>query len=299
MYVTIPGSVISIGDHAFAGTSAEITFEGNAPQVHANALAGADIRATYPAQNPTWISAIRQLLGPDAVWVLNDVCEHMPECLVTLKEAVEPTCTEDGCTATIQCDLCDELLSESEPIPATGHTEETDEAVDPTCTETGLTEGSHCSVCEEILVAPEVVKALGHKQITTEAVAPTFTKTGLRSGKVCENCGKVFAGCEEIPVIPEKWGATLPAATQRIEEEAFYGLASLYSIRLPENCTAIGANAFADCTNLLFVYIPNGSCVIADTAFGENRDVIIVTVPGSPAAAQAAGLGLICADIIR
>lgn len=177
------------------------------------------------------------------------------------------------------------------------HAGVSDEAKAATCTATGLTEGRHCGVCGEILVEQKTVEPLGHSRAHVGAVAPTYTTTGLRAGTTCENCGEVFSGREIIPVIPKKWSVTLPSATQRIEEEAFFGVTSLHSVRLPETCESIGANAFAGCAKLLFVYIPNGDCVIDETAFGDNTNVIIVTISGSAAAVQAAKIGLICADI--
>ena len=85
---------------------------------------------------------------------------HSP---VETKAAVEPTCTEDGCTAEIVCSVCGEILKAQKILPATGHTKVVDiEAVEPTCTKAGCTEGSHCSVCGEILSVSEVVPAKGH-----------------------------------------------------------------------------------------------------------------------------------------
>lgn len=42
------------------------------------------------------------------------------------KEAKDPTCTEDGWTAELYCDVCNSVVKWSEPIPATGHTFEID-----------------------------------------------------------------------------------------------------------------------------------------------------------------------------
>ena len=76
---------------------------------------------------------------------------------------LEPTCTEDGCTAEIVCSVCGDILKAQKILPATGHTKVVDiEAVEPTCTKAGCTEGSHCSVCGEILSVSEVVPAKGH-----------------------------------------------------------------------------------------------------------------------------------------
>lgn len=177
------------------------------------------------------------------------------------------------------------------------HVEEIDNSVEATCTDEGKTEGKHCSVCGEILIAQERIPALGHKPVAVEAVAPSSSKEGHRAGEACERCSEIIKGMEIIPAVPKQWDMTLPETTRTIENEAFYGINALYSVRLPNNCTYIGANTFADCGKLLFICIPNGDCVINPIAFGENTNVIVVTLPGSSTAKQAAKLGLLCSDI--
>ena len=69
------------------------------------------------------------------------------------------TCTETGSKKSV-CAVCGD--TQTQVIPALGHTEVTDPAVAATCTEAGKTEGKHCSVCNEVLVAQTTVDALGH-----------------------------------------------------------------------------------------------------------------------------------------
>lgn len=90
-----------------------------------------------------------------------NVCEHKNT--VTIKAAVEPTCTKDGLTAEIKCLDCDEIIQKQVADPAKGHTKVIDtEAIAATCTTGGRTEGSHCSVCNEVLSVSEPIKATGH-----------------------------------------------------------------------------------------------------------------------------------------
>lgn len=90
-----------------------------------------------------------------------NVCEHKNT--VTVKAAVEPTCTKDGLTAEIKCLDCDEIIQKQVADPAKGHTKVIDtEAIEATCTTGGRTEGSHCSVCKEVLSVSEPIKATGH-----------------------------------------------------------------------------------------------------------------------------------------
>ena len=96
----------------------------------------------------------------------------------------DSTCTESG----IKTRTCSCGESETNDIPALGHTEVIDEAKAPDCTETGLTEGKHCSVCNRVIVVQETVPALGHDIIIDAAVEPTCTEIGLTEGEHCSRC---------------------------------------------------------------------------------------------------------------
>ena len=76
----------------------------------------------------------------------------------------DPTCTEDGYTEKIVCNVCQEVLQVSQARPALGHTEKVAaEGKDPTCTETGLTAGVVCVTCGEVITEQTVIPATGHK----------------------------------------------------------------------------------------------------------------------------------------
>ena len=106
--------------------------------------------------------------------------QHSP---VTVIEAKDPSCTEDGCTAERSCSVCGEVFEHSTVIPAKGHTAEEDPAVAATCTTPGKTAGSHCSVCGEIITAQEEIPALGHQ-------FGAWTSAGLEKHKhTCSRCG--------------------------------------------------------------------------------------------------------------
>ncbi|MBQ6438584.1 MAG: leucine-rich repeat protein [Mogibacterium sp.] len=99
----------------------------------------------------------------------------------------EPTCTEPG-EKTYTCTVCGG--TETEAIPANGHTEETVSAVEPKCTEEGLTEGVKCSVCGEILEAQQIIEPLGHDWGAWETVsAPNCADKGSQM-HICGRCGE-------------------------------------------------------------------------------------------------------------
>ncbi|MCI7335004.1 MAG: hypothetical protein MSH34_08825, partial [Oscillospiraceae bacterium] len=61
--------------------------------------------------------------------------------------AVAPTCTKTGLTASICCAVCNKLISKQKEILALNHNLVVDvEAKDPTCTESGTTEGKYSHV---------------------------------------------------------------------------------------------------------------------------------------------------------
>ncbi len=151
------------------------------------------------------------------------------------------TCTEKGQKQR----TCSCGKTETEEIPATGHTEVVDKAVAATCTQTGLTEGKHCSVCNAVLVKQETVAvkehsfgewktvkaatctekgseqracktckhtetrevaAKGHTEVVDKAVAATCTQTGLTEGKHCSVCNTVLVKQQTVAVAEHSFG---------------------------------------------------------------------------------------------
>gem|GEM_PF-1323227 len=80
--------------------------------------------------------------------------EHEPE---TVTQAVEPTCTEPGCTEGTRCSVCGQTLQESTEIQALGHDYQYTVTTEPTETEAGERTGV-CSRCGDTV---------------TEAIDPT------------------------------------------------------------------------------------------------------------------------------
>ena len=108
---------------------------------------------------------------------------------VVTDSSVQATCTETGLTEGSHCQICGEILTAQETIPAKGHTKETVKGKEATCTEAGLTDGTKCSVCGEVLTAQNTIPAKGHTwddgTVTTEA---TCTKAGEKT-YTCTACG--------------------------------------------------------------------------------------------------------------
>ncbi len=120
-------------------------------------------------------------------------CTHAYGDWETVQDA---TCTDDG-QMTRACSLCG--AGESQPIPATGHTEVTDWGKEALCTADGLTEGKHCSTCGEVLTAQETILATGHREEALARVEPGCASHGLTEGVQCSVCGEILEGRETIP----------------------------------------------------------------------------------------------------
>ena len=77
------------------------------------------------------------------------------------------------------------------PVAEHKHTEAVVPGKEATCTKAGLTDGKKCTVCGEVTAEQITIPATGHKVTTLKAVKATYTKTGLTAGEKCKVCGKV------------------------------------------------------------------------------------------------------------
>jgi len=125
-------------------------------------------------------------------------CEHNTEKLIA---AVEPTCTEKGASAGVECAECGKVLVAPSDISANGHTLQHYDKVEPGCLTKGLTEGEYCTSCNEWIKERREIKATGHKVVTVAAKAATCTETGLTEGEECEHCGEVYKAQETVEMI--------------------------------------------------------------------------------------------------
>ena len=164
--VTIPDSVTNIGDYAFGFDENDEKIDGFKIYCY-----GGTAGERYAKDNGFEYKILECKVHKFGEWTIT-------------KEA---SCTKDGEKVRI-CTVCKK--TETETIPAAGHTEVIDKAVAATCTKTGLTEGKHCSVCNAVIKAQEVVPAKGHKYVDT-VVKPTYTAKGYTLHK-CSVCGESY-----------------------------------------------------------------------------------------------------------
>ena len=112
---------------------------------------------------------------------------------ITNEVTAAATCEGEGvCTYTATATFGGKTFTDSqtEVIPAKGHTPETVPGKAATCTESGLTDGEKCSVCGETLRKQETIPALGHDlgewTVTQE---PTHSAEGEEQ-RICSRCGE-------------------------------------------------------------------------------------------------------------
>ena len=117
-----------------------------------------------------------------------------------LIEAVAPTCTKEGKTAGIKCEVCCAIIKESVRLDALGHDYVLDKnaCVAPTCYTVGREKGT-CSRC--MAVKDEVLPALGHTEEIIKGTAPDCTNSGIQDGKQCTVCKKVIQEQVTLPAL--------------------------------------------------------------------------------------------------
>ena len=164
--VTIPDSVTNIDDYAFGFDENDEKIDGFKIYCY-----GGTAGEQYAKDNGFEYKILECKVHKFGEWTITE----------------EASCTKDGEKVRV-CSLCNK--TETETIPATGHTEVIDKAVAATCTKTGLTEGIHCSVCNAVIKAQETVPAKGHKYVDT-VVKPTYTAKGYTLHK-CSVCGESY-----------------------------------------------------------------------------------------------------------
>ena len=132
------------------------------------------------------------------------IAEHRQK---VVSEAVNATCTEAGRTQHVICSVCNEVLEQSEVIPATGHDWDVVLYTEQTCTQDGLCDRK-CKTCktEEKNVK---LPATGHNPVVVvTALAPTCTSAGYTAAISCEYCGEVFARSEPVAALGHQYVQT-------------------------------------------------------------------------------------------
>ena len=187
------------------------------------------------------------------------------------QEGVEPTCEETGLSPESHCEICGEILSVQEEIPALGHlwgSTQYERSAD-----NAFVTASH--VCER---DPSHVESETRHTVREIHEIPKQEAEGsyyLYSGEFTNPAfGQVYLGSWPIPALQDLTILTLPADLRVIEEEAFAGI-SAQAVFIPATVESIGSRAFADSNSLLYVVTYLSSDQIPADAFEGSNLVVL------------------------
>lgn len=156
--LAIPDSVVQIGKDAF--------WSNNKVSIYANPGSYAQ---TYAYENNLPFSCI----------------EHAT--IVTDPE-IPATCTKEGFTAGCHCFDCNKVITQSEAVPAKGHTIVPEPEIPATCQHSGGIKG-HCSVCGEDTGWIRWVRWTKHKIVTIYTPQPAHSPLKLKPIVKCARKG--------------------------------------------------------------------------------------------------------------
>ena len=72
-----------------------------------------------------------------------------------------------------------------------------------------------------------------------------------------------------------------PDGITHLERNVLYGCSKLRNVSIPSNVTSIGNEAFLNCRSLNDIILPEGLTVVGESAFGTCESLKSVTIPGS------------------
>ena len=202
----------------------------------------------------------------------------------------EATCTEDGYTGGMICEICNTIVG-GNIIPATGHTPEKIGLKKSTCTSKGYTGDVVCKTCGTALEKGHETNLIQHiwdkGKVTTAA---TYWRTGVKTFTcaICNNHKTTVLPKIAMPKTGTKYivGGNTYVITKAGSEVSFTKTnAKAKSITVPNTIkvsgitykvTSIGANAFKNCKKLTSVYV--GANVVKITNGAFNNDPALKTV---------------------
>ncbi len=245
------------------------------------------VTATFPlgeTSSLTYTVAAAQQVDPET-------CEHV---FVT-DAAVNATCNKTGLTEGSHCEVCGLIQVAQESIPATGQGHQI--VLEASAAEAVLgqplptfTLRLACG-CEALIPDDEVW--------SVTAPASLKNEDGINATLVTEKCGVYTAtvSYHDSPdatctvIVHSASPATLPAALEVIEEEAFQN-AAVDEVVLSEGIHTISSRAFADCDELALIYLPQSLSSIASDAFDGCASFTIVCHANSEAQHFSAEMGI-------
>ena len=280
--ITIPDSVISIGENAFCFCTSltSIIIPDSVISIGVSAFSSCTLLANVKMSNCVTnignfafagCTALTNITIPDTVTKISDGvfydCSSL-EC-ITLSQYLESI----GDHAFSGCDLLENIT-----IPNY-------------VTSIGIGAFCDCSSIQNIEI-PNSVTYIGYgafagcSALKTIFIPNGVTSIGRNTFYLCKALSTVELGCSLTSIGDLAFGecssityVNIPDSVTSIGENAFYRCTSLTSIIIPDSVTHIGRSAFYDCCSLTSVSIPNSVTSIAASMFSKCTSLRSVTIP--------------------
>lgn len=270
--VSVAGTVVSIGSHAFAGSGiTELSLPESVQSIGEYAFY--DCGSLVSASLPERMTIIDK--GAFQNCRMLEII-HLPEGITE----ISPSCFR-GCGSLTEILLPNSVVKLSEN--AFEHSGLTSITIPAGVVELGHL-ALHCENLGQIFVeegnsafSSDESGALFNSDKTVLIKVPAMISgayTVPEGVKVIGQCA--FMGCKMLTQI------TLPEGLERIEEEAFYYCYRLSQMTIPASVTQVSSSAFAYCTNLTGIWVDEESTAYSSDAWGVlfNKDkTVLVKAP--------------------
>lgn len=178
------------------------------------------------------------------------------------------TCIKNGLSDEVVCIECGDVLVEATSLSLGSCSGEEILGRESTCTSIGLTKGSICSVCEKVLVKQDIMQTKSHDYVDGSCTICHNLQENyngflykLNSDKISytiyidkdinletliipsTNQGYPVTCVGNFTSLTNVGKIILPSTINEIKDNAFYNVASIYSVNFPKSLTAIGENA--------------------------------------------------------
>ncbi len=269
--VTIPNTVVSIGEAAFEKTGLNSVVLPNSVK-ELDQAAFNQCRGLYSVTLSESLTTIGQFAFSGCEWLMsieipNSVTLIGEDAFAGCSNLTSVTLSESLTSLGKHFERCNNLKSITIPASVASISEDAFKGMD------GL---------EEIVVADgnETYSSEGcvlynKDRSTLLRCPPAFEGSFNIPESVTSIQKKAFAGCAGLTSV------TIPTSVTSIGEYAFNGCTGLTAVVIPDSVTEMGQGVFKDCSGLTSLAIPNSVTEIPGQAFAGCSSLASVTIPDS------------------